>query len=93
VVHPFETGIAMVGVSLGDELVDATVNFYDLATGKNVAGSRTYTSASSNPRKFVLTPGAYTVKYVTLGAHKGREGSFEMTVEPGQTLQEVVQLQ
>jgi len=90
--HPFETGIAMVGVSMGDELVDATVNFHDKASGKGIAGARTYTSASSNPRKFVLTPGTYNVKYVTLGAHKGHTGTFEMTVLPGETMQELVQV-
>jgi hypothetical protein len=75
------------------ELVDATVNFHDLATGKNVAGARTHTSASSNPRKFVLTPGTYTVKFVSLGAHQGHQGSFEVTVEPGKTVEQVGQLQ
>ena len=92
VIHPFETGIAMVGVSKGDELVDATVNFTETTTGKRGAGSRTYTTPNNNPRKFVLTPGTYNVKYVTLGEHKGHNGTFEMTVLPGETVEESIQI-
>ena len=51
--HQFETGTAMIGARSGDELVDATVNVFDAESGKRVAGGRTYTASSSNPRKFV----------------------------------------
>lgn len=90
--HTFETGIAMIGVTMGDELVDAIVNISDRASGKRVAGSRTYTSDSSNPRKFVLTPGEYSVKFSSLGKHKGHSDTFEMTVEANGTFERVVNL-
>lgn len=92
VVHSFESGIAMIGVSQGDELVDAVVNITDLKTGKRVAASRTYTSAESNPREFLLTPGAYTVEFTPLGKHQGPKDTFEMTIEPGETFEKRVQL-
>lgn len=93
VVHPFESGIAMIGMRSGDELVDATVNFHDPASGRNVAGSRTYTRAGTNPRKFVLMPGTYTIRYATLGAHKGHKGELEITVSPGETVTQDIDLQ
>jgi Ca-activated chloride channel family protein len=93
VVHPFESGIAMIGVRSGEMLVDAVVNFHDRRSGKNVAGSRTYTQPGTNPRKFVLLPGIYTVKYATLGEHKGQEGELEITINPGATEERVVNLQ
>ena len=93
VVHRFATGIALIGVRKGDELVDAVVNITDQATGRGVAGARTYTSEGSNPRKFVLTPGTYSVKYSTLGAHKGHADTFEMTVEAGGTFERTIRLE
>ncbi len=90
--HPFETGVAMIGVRMGDELVDAVVNIDDRAASRRVAGSRTYTTEGSNPRRFVLTPGEYTVKYTTLGAHQGHADQFDMTVSVGETFQRVIEL-
>lgn len=92
VTHTFNTGIAMIGVRVGDELVDAVVNFTDKATGSVVAGSRTYTSSSSNPRKFVLTPGDYSVKYSSLGKHKGRSGTFDVRIDAEATFEKIIEL-
>ena len=84
--HNFETGIAMIGVQTASgELIDATVNFHDIKSNKNVAAARTYTSDSNNPKKFLLNPGTYTVKIVTLGAHKGHSTSFTIEIEKGET--------
>ena len=75
--HPFKSGIARIGVkTAAGELIDATVNFKETNSGTNVAGSRTYTSDSSNPREFILSPGTYEVKILTLGAHKGHSDTF-----------------
>lgn len=93
VIHPFASGIAMIGVSMGDELVDAVVTIRDQDSGQRVAGSRTYTSAGSNPRQFVLTPGTYTVEYSTLGKHKGHGDSFEISVLPNETSEHLIELQ
>ena len=89
--HNFESGVAMIGVKTASgEFIDATVNFYEATTGTNVDGSRTYTSSSSNPRKFVLNPGTYNVKVVTLGVHKGNSDTFTMTVKAGETVEKTL---
>ncbi len=89
--HNFESGTALVGVqTAGGELIDATVNFKEVTSGKNVDGGRTYTSANSNPRKFILNPGTYNVKIVTLGAHKGHSETFTVTVKAAETIEKVI---
>lgn len=54
-------------------LVDATVNFTETTSNKNVAAARTYTSESSNPRKFLLNPGSYRVEIMALGKYGGKK--------------------
>jgi Ca-activated chloride channel family protein len=89
--HNFDTGIAMIGVqTAGGELIDATVNFTEIKSGKHVAGGRTYTTASNNPKKFLLNPGEYAVKIVTLGAHKGHTETFTVTVKKGETMEKKI---
>lgn len=85
--HDFETGIAMIGVQTANgELIDATVNFYEVNTNKVVAAARTYTSPNNNPREFLLNPGTYHVKIVTLGKHKGNSDTFTIEVKKGETV-------
>jgi len=89
--HDFASGVAMIGVKTASgELIDATVNFYEKTTRKNVAAARTYTSESSNPKKFLLNPGEYEVKIVTLGAHKGHTETFTITVKQGETVEKII---
>lgn len=89
--YNFQSGIAMIGVKTkGNELIDATVNFYEKTSNKNVAAARTYTSASSNPKKFILNPGTYKVIIKTLGKHKGKSESFFITVKTGQTEEKII---
>ena len=89
--HDFSSGVAMIGVqSESGELIDATVNFYEELSGKNVSGSRTYTSSRSNPKKFVLNPGTYKVKIQTLGKHKGYNESFSLTIKEGDTIEKLI---
>ncbi|MCI5056275.1 MAG: VWA domain-containing protein [Flavobacteriales bacterium] len=86
----FESGIAMIGVKTKQgELIDATVNFMEKTTNKGVAGARTYTSPKNNPRKFILSPGNYNVKIVTLGAHKGHSETFPLTIKAGETTEKI----
>jgi Ca-activated chloride channel family protein len=59
--HSFKTGKAMIGVKSGETLVDAVITINEKKTGKNVAGGRSYTSESSNPKEFMLNPGIYEV--------------------------------
>ena len=89
--HDFSSGVAMIGVeSANGELVDATVNFYEESSGKNVSGSRTYTSSRSNPKEFVLNPGTYTVKIQTLGKHKGHNEAFSIIIQAGETVEKLI---
>jgi Ca-activated chloride channel family protein len=89
--HDFKSGIALIGVKTASgDLIDATVNFHDAATGNNITGGRTYTSESSNPKEFVLNPGMYEVKVMTLGVHKGNKNSFTITVEEGKTVEKII---
>lgn len=89
--HDFKSGIVMIGVKTASgELIDATVNFHEINTRKNVAGARTYTSDSSNPKKFILNPGTYEVKISTVGKHKGYKDSFTIIVEEGKTVEKSI---
>jgi len=89
--HDFKSGIAMIGVkTTSGELIDATVNFHEKTTDKNVAGSRTYTSESSNPKQFLLNPGTYEVRVTTLGVHKGYKDTFTITVKQRETVEKII---
>ena len=82
-IHDFKSGIANLGVEENGTLVDVTVSIMEATTEKVVAGGRSYTRSSSNPREFILNPGSYKVKL------RGRKGGkdtikwFEFTVAQG----------
>jgi Ca-activated chloride channel family protein len=89
--HNFDSGIARIGVkTTGGELIDATVHFQEIITGTNVAASRTYTSATNNPKEFILSPGTYKVKILTLGKHKGNNKTIEITVKTKETVEKII---
>ena len=77
-----ETGIAYIGAAKDGELMDATVNISKIGSPKSVAAGRTYTSDSSNPKKFILVPGKYKARLngVTK-VIKGMKREFEFTVK------------
>ena len=90
--YNFKSGIALIGVKTsGGELIDSTVNFFEKTTGKNVAAARTYTSNTSNPKPFILNPGTYDVKVVTLGKHSGHSETFSIIVKEGETVEKQIQ--
>lgn len=89
--HDFKSGVAMIGMRKGSELVDAIVKFTEIASKKNVANGRTYTSATSNPKKFILNPGTYQVSATGLGKHKGLNDSFTLTVKANETVEKIFQ--
>lgn len=60
--HHFKSGEVKVGAKQGSALVDATVGIYSKKSGVNVANGRTYQTANSNPKTFVLEPGEYEVR-------------------------------
>ena len=77
--HDFTSGELKIGARQGSTLVDATVNVYDPATNKNIAGGRTYTNEKSNPRAFTLEPGTY--KVVVKAVRPKELGQKTFTVE------------
>ncbi len=89
--HNFKTGIAMIGAVNSSGLVDATVNFIETTSNKNVAAARTYTSESSNPRKFLLNPGSYRVEIMALGKYGGKKESINIDVKQNETIEKIIQ--
>ncbi len=79
--HNFSSGKAFVGANSASGLVDAVVKIVDPVTGKTIAQGRTYKSASSNPKEFLLCPGTYEVRVECLGDHKGKNESFSMEIQ------------
>lgn len=87
--HIFRSGIAMIGATSSDGLVDAMVDIRDAETNTSIAGARTYTSDANNPRKFILNPGTYQVTLTALGTHSGKKETFTLTVEEGSTTEKM----
>mgnify|MGYP002401362465 CR=1 FL=1 len=90
--HEFKSGTAMIGAKAADGLVDALVKITDVRTKKQVAAGRTYTSEGSNPKKFILNPGTYTVAITGLGKHAGKNGTFSMEITEAGTFEKVLGL-
>ncbi|NBC64056.1 MAG: hypothetical protein GVY07_00155, partial [Bacteroidetes bacterium] len=60
--HDFKSGTVRIGINGSFGLVDARIIITDTTNGTVVANGRSYTSESSNPRSFTLTPGTYNVE-------------------------------
>ena len=90
VCHNFLSGIAKIGATHEGELWDCTVNIYD-AENKRVAGSRTYTSDSTNPKEFRLTPGSYRVVLKPLKLNVGTQ-EFTIEVKAEEVTEKVLKL-
>jgi len=88
--HLIESGIAMIGATSSGELVDAMVRIVETSTNTPVSASRTYTSESSNPRRFVLSPESYVITVTGLGDYSGSEEEIPIVVEAGKTVEEIV---
>lgn len=90
--HDYKTGKLSVGVMLkSGELVDAVVKINEQG-GKNVAGMRTYTSDSSNPKTITILPGTYEINISTLGLHKGTSKSEFISVTQGEMSTKIFKL-
>lgn len=86
--YEYTSGVISIGTRRGDTLVDSVVGVVDSA-GKNVGGGRTYTSASSNPREIIVTPGNYTIRIAEI---RGEKRELEAAVVAGETTQILVDL-
>ncbi len=87
--HNFKSGIAMIGATNAKGLIDALVDIKDATTKKSMATGRTYTAATSNPKKFVLTPGSYEVTVTAFKELNGKKQTFTMVVKEGESVEKV----
>ena len=87
VAHAWESATLKLGAARDGELVDATVHVKSVETGKTVAQGRTYTSASSNPKTFILLPGDYLVSVKEL---RGETRTIEVTLPAGESVERMV---
>jgi len=90
--HRFASGKAMIGVKKGSTLVDAVISISDPATNTRIAGGRTYTSDSSNPKEFTLNPGTYNVTINPLGEHAGPKQTKQLVVKQGEATELIFNL-
>jgi len=91
--YDYKTGNLKVGVSLqSGVLVDAIINVNDTKNNEYIAGSRTYTSESSNPKSIIIQPGTYEIKITTLGKHKGTIKTDIITVSPGKETSKIFKI-
>ncbi|MCB0703920.1 MAG: VWA domain-containing protein [Saprospiraceae bacterium] len=88
--HQFESAILRVGTSFGGELCDATVNVILLNPRKSVDGKRTYTSATTNPATFLLSPGTYEVDVRGVKVEGDPREKFTITIEAGQEAEHTI---
>lgn len=88
--HEYTSGMLKVGAVQGGVLVDAVVAVRQPATGEQVAGGRTYTADTSNPKAFELIPGTYTVRVAAVRLDGQPEETLEVTVVAGETVERTV---
>ncbi|MEZ5044035.1 MAG: VWA domain-containing protein [Saprospiraceae bacterium] len=89
--HSFKTGKASIGVTSNGVLVDATIDIKEKNTGKSVAGGRSYTSPSSNPKEFMVNPGIYEVVIKAVKKEMaGKSQTFTIEVKQGETVEKIV---
>jgi len=86
--HDYATGELKIGAFQGQDFVDAAIGIYSKKTGENIAGGRTYMSASSNPKTFLLEPGDYRVDLSPVKPKGLPKKSFEITVKAKETVEQ-----
>lgn len=87
IAYDFTTGTASIHAKADGNYIDSVVTIDDAATGKNVAGGRTY----NREKEFLLNPGSYSVKMVPLGNYKDRKPqTFPMEIKKAATTTKTV---
>ncbi len=86
IAHDFANGTLKIGAQRDGTLVDATLNVID-TTGRSVGAGRTRTSASSNPKTFLLEPGDYRVVVKEI---RGETKEIRVTIVQGETVERMV---
>ncbi|MBL7827250.1 MAG: VWA domain-containing protein [Saprospiraceae bacterium] len=85
--HDWKSGELKVGARQGNMLVDATVGVFVKKTGVNVANGRTYQSASSNPKTFLLEPGEYEIRFSAVKPAGLGKKTLAVTVTANRTVE------
>lgn len=88
--HDFKSATLRVGATGGGELVDATVRVLAGGSSRAVAQGRTYTSASSNPKPFVVPPGKYRVVLKAVRLAGSPEKAIDVELAVGETVERMV---
>jgi Ca-activated chloride channel family protein len=83
--HDFKSGEVLIGASQGSALVDATINIHRQSDHQSVGAGRTYQSASSNPKAFILEPGQYTVEISSVKPAGLGKKTLSFEVETGKS--------
>ena len=88
----YSSGTLKIGSLKGEKLHDSVVKIIDASTQEQVAQSRTYTGAKSNPKTFELPPGVYNVIVEPLGIKGISPQTFEsIEIKAGETVEETAQ--
>ena len=87
----YESGILKVGATYQGELTDVTVRITNEEGA--VAQGRTYTSATSNPKTFMLLPGTYTVTLKGLKVEGTPSKIIEVEVGKEETVERMVEFE
>ena len=89
--HDFEAGTLKDGTKKGADLIDSVTKIIDVQTGKVVGGGRTYTSANSNPGKYVIKPGAYKIRVQAVRPRGIPPKEITVTVKKGETVERMIE--
>lgn len=84
-----ETGTLKIGTTKDGALIDSVVGVHD-GSGKAIAGGRTYTADTSNPRTFTLLPGSYSVKARPVRLPGAEPQTITVEVTAGKTTEQTL---
>jgi len=88
--HEYTSGTLKVGAMQAGALVDAVVAVRQADSGTQIAGGRTYTADTTNPKAFELIPGTYSVRVAALKVEGSPEETLEVTIVAGETVERTV---
>lgn len=80
-------GRLIVGVTAEGELHDASVMVSAADTGEHVAGGRTYSDETTNPRSIPLEDGSYQAKVAAVGIKGSPSFEFEFVIADGNAVE------
>ena len=88
--HNYESAELAVGAMFKGALCDATVHITAKSSSKSIGGGRTYADAKSNPKRFLLSPGAYQVVVKGLRLEGNPQETFTVELKAGDKIERMV---